>query len=97
MGVYDRADGVFGSRSNCLEFDYHCWSCVQVLGKCLIQNYLYQSSSDGNLVDEKCVKVAQAACMCFTKEGARGVRLLVVSIYTKEDYGLLNMVYRHQT
>ena len=41
------------SRSKGLEFDSHCWSCVEVLVKLLISYRLCQTSRDGYLVEWK--------------------------------------------
>ena len=45
------------SRSEGLEFDSHCWSCVDVLGKLLIPYCLSPPRSNGYLVERKIGKL----------------------------------------
>ena len=46
IGTCGQVDRALDLRSECLGFDSHCWSCVEVSGKLLIQYCLCQPSSN---------------------------------------------------
>ena len=92
-GLVDRA---LNSGSKSPGFDFHCWSCVEVLDKLLIPHCLCLPGSNGYLVAEYYVWVAEVACIlvwlvrCILPGEMRLLKWCVS--YTREGKDRLNIV-----
>ena len=75
LGACGPVDRVLDSRSEGLELDSHCWSCVEVSGKPLIPYRHCPPSSDGYLVDKNWKIVNGINCRKYAEFPPEEMRL----------------------